>query len=305
MKEFDYIAKYFAPLSDMSSGLGLLDDAACLSPPPGKDLVITTDTLVEGVHYLSGTAPQDIAAKLVAVTLSDLAAKGAAPLGCLLNFAPPAPSEDWVAAFAGGLGRYLERFNCSLLGGDSVTHPNAGVFSLTAIGLVAQGQMVKRSGASPGDDIYVTGDMGAGGLGLVDAKAGRETVFSGHYLTPEPLIELGLALAPVITACADISDGFLADLNHICVASACGAQILLTDVPLADPAGDRVFQLTCGDDYQLVFTAKQSDRQVVSDILHQHDHKLSRVGSIISNPVGVVDQSAAPIAVEQKGWSHY
>ncbi len=306
MKEFDFIAKYFAPLSDSLSGLNLKDDAACLTPPTGKDLIITTDTLVEGVHYLAGTSPADVAIKLVGVNLSDLAAKGAKPLGCFLNFTPVTPDENWVAAFAQAFGEQLKHYDFLLMGGDSAVHPSQAVFSLTVFGVVKRGGMVKRAGAKAGDIIYVSGCIGAGGLGLQDAKDRKDTAFSRHYLRPQPLLALGQALAPHISAAIDMSDGLLADLGHICKASDCAADIRLQDIPLAKPQYERMFQLSCGDDYQLIFTTAQKNQTIIEKIAHQQGVLLTPIGQISKNKKnGLYDETGKKIELTRSGWTHY
>ena len=172
--EFDLIRDYFAPLAKDSGALGLQDDAALYSPTVGHELVLTTDTIIEGVHYLPDTQPDKIAAKLFGVNVSDLAAKGATPKACLLNFAPHKNvSEDWIAAFAQQVEVALSTYHIQLLGGDTVAAPDKAMFSLTLMGEVATGGMIQRAGAKIGDDIFVTGTIGHGFIGLEDAKAGR------------------------------------------------------------------------------------------------------------------------------------
>lgn len=310
MKEFDYIAKYFKPLCDDVIGLQLLDDAACLTPPAGKDLVITTDTIVEGVHYLPKTSAGDVARKLCAVNLSDLAAKGAKPYGCFLNFAPAQLDEHDLIDFTQALGEQLKKYNFSLFGGDSVRTGKQSVFSLTLFGLVDHGAMVPRSGACAGDDIYVSGHIGAGGLGLVDAKAGRESAHAAHYLNPIPRLELGCALAPHINAAADISDGVLADLGHICRASKLTAAIDLSSIPLADPNQNRDAQLCAGDDYELVFTAAPQTASGINEIAKQAGVPITRIGQIIAPATKaqagqVLDNKGQTIELQAKAWSHF
>ncbi len=310
MTEFDYIAKYFRPLCDDAVGLQLLDDAACLKPPKGKDLVITTDTIVEGVHYLPKTSAGDIARKLCAVNLSDLAAKGAKPYGCFLNFSPAQLEEPDLIDFTNALREQLTMYDFSLFGGDSVRTGQQSVYSLTLIGLVEHGAMVPRSRACVGDDIYVTGCIGAGGLGLADAKAGLQTAHAAHYLNPKPRLALGGALAPYLHAAADISDGFVADLGHICHASQQAAEIDLDRVPLADPNQNRDAQLCAGDDYELVFTAAPSHAAAIAQIGQEAGVPITHIGQIITPPSPaeaglVLDKTGQPITLAGKAWSHF
>ena len=169
--ESELIAKYFSPLALSEGALSLQDDAAFYRVPKGQDLILTHDILVEGVHYLPQTSPENIALKLCAVNISDLAAKGATPKACLLGFSPSMQvDENWIACFARAFGKQLKRYGISLLGGDSVALPSGASFALTLLGHVPQGQMIKRSGAQIGDDIYVSGVIGRGALGLQAVK---------------------------------------------------------------------------------------------------------------------------------------
>ncbi len=309
MKEFDWIAKYFAPLAKNPSAFSLLDDVARLDPPPdGQDLIITSDMIVEGVHYLPDTPPDDIACKLCAVNLSDLAAKGAIPTNGLLNFAPfENCSEEWVAKFAYGLKEMMEIYDFNLLGGDTVAMPQGACFSLTLIGRVPNGQIPLRAHAKINDDVYVSGQIGSGACGLADAKAGRETIYATHYRRPVPRLALGQKLQPLCHAASDVSDGLLADLTHICTASGCGMEIQLVAIPLADPAPDRSdMQLVGGDDYELIWTANPADRAQIAQIAASLDVAVTRIGQVVQGDavrlVTADGQTHTPIF---QGWQHF
>lgn len=271
--EFQQIADLFAPLAASAPGaLGLKDDAALLTPPPGHHAVVTVDAIVSGVHYLPDDPPDLIARKLVRVNLSDLAAMGAQPAGLFLACAFPRDCSDaWVEAFAAGLADDVAAFGCPVLGGDTVATPGPATFSLTAIGWVPSGQALLRSGARPGDLIAVTGSIGDGAAGLWAAQ-GRLAeqgcppeacaALTDRYHLPQPRLEAGVALRGIATAAMDISDGLVQDLGHICRASGVCAEIQSVDVPLS-PALRLAMErggfplelvLSGGDDYELLLT---------------------------------------------------
>ncbi|QTH20483.1 thiamine-phosphate kinase [Rhizorhabdus wittichii] len=241
---------------------GLADDAAVLPAPVGRDLVLTHDMLVEGVHYLPGDPAGDVAWKLLAVNLSDLAAKGAEPLGVLMGFGLT-DAADWDAAFVDGLGRALDHFGVPLLGGDTVAQPAgaARVLGLTAIGQAPAGGVPDRRGAKAGDLLVLTGPVGDAGLGLRIARGeveGPRRLLKAYRL-PMPRLAEGRALAPLADAMADVSDGLLIDAARIAAASGLAVAIDLDAVPLSDEARvfgeDRAARLaaaTAGDDYQLI-----------------------------------------------------
>lgn len=235
MTEADFLA-LLRPLATGDAARGLLDDAAVLG-----DLVLTHDMLVEGVHFLPDDPPGDVAWKLLAVNLSDLAAKGATPIGVLLGY--PLGDADWDAAFVAGLGEALATFDVPLLGGDTVQGPR--VLSLTAIGRSAVAP--SRSGAQAGDALWVTGTIGRAGLGLKG-----DTGHVAAYRRPMPRLHEGRALAPYVHAMMDVSDGLLIDAQRMADASGLSLAIDLDAVPVA---GDRMAAVTAGDDYELLFAA--------------------------------------------------
>lgn len=269
--EFERIERYFAPLARRSEmALDLKDDAALVTPLPGRDLVLTTDAMVAGRHFFAEDPPDLIARKLLRVNLSDLAAMGARPIGYLLATAwREDTSEDFIAAFAKGLAEDQETFDVALLGGDTVATDGPLNFTLTALGDVERGRALRRAGAAPGDRVYVSGTVGDAALGLmireqklaVSDPADAAALIGRHRL-PEPRLALGRALIGLASAAIDVSDGLVADLAHLCAASAVGAAIEAEEVPLSPAAARALGQdeallgrlLTGGDDYELCFT---------------------------------------------------
>ena len=266
MDEFGIIAKFFAPLSG-EGGFGLKDDAALLPSRPGHDLVVTTDTVSEGTDFFAFDPPGMIAQKALRVNLSDLAAKGAVPAHYLLNITlPRSVTRDWLAAFASGLARDQEEFGISLLGGD--TGMGELSIAVTAFGFVPAGKMVRRSGARPGDAVYVTGTIGDSGGGLAIFKREKHALTDSdrdyliaRYRVPRPPIGFAERLRNIAHASVDVSDGLIADLGHI--ASASQVRILVEGerVPLSAPLksfwGGQALRraVAAGDDYQTAFIA--------------------------------------------------
>ena len=238
-REFALIARHFRPLAG-DGALDLGDDAALLTPPAGQQLVLAADALVEGVHFLPDDPPGMIARKLLRVNLSDLAAMGAAPLGYLMTTAFTRGTPDsWIADFVSGLAEDQQRYGIAVLGGDTVATPGPACFSLTIIGTVPPGQALHRRGARIGDEVWVSGSIGDGALGLRVLQGKLAADAEGHlarrYRLPEPRLALGQALRGVARAAMDVSDGLVQDLGHLCRAAGCGAVLNVTMRAL-DPA---------------------------------------------------------------------
>ncbi len=268
--EFSEIERLFRPLSGGVAGaFDLLDDAAIISQRPGFDLVVTKDAIVEGVHFPQGEAPGLVAQKLLRVNLSDLAAKGAEPFACFLAVAwskrfGPSQREQ----FAQGLGADLRAFGMVLMGGDTVSTPGPFTASLTALGWVAEGRMVPRSGARLGDLVAVSGTIGDATLGLASIKGeipDEDRWLVGRYQLPRPRLDLRAVLLSHANAAADVSDGLVADIGNIAKASGVRVVLDLDAIPLspaardwvndqADPAKAMVRLATGGDDYEVVAT---------------------------------------------------
>jgi thiamine-monophosphate kinase len=269
--EFDIIARHFAPIAG-PGGLRLLDDAALVDTPPGHQLVVTTDAIVAGVHFFADDPPDTIAQKALGVNLSDLAAKGADPLGFVLSLIMPnATSEAWLAGFASGLGSLSAAASCPLLGGDTVIAKGPLTLSITAFGSVPAGRMVRRDGAQAGDRLFVTGTIGDAAIGLkarLDARAGSPWPLAAdhlafldqRYLVPRPRFAIASVLRNHARAAMDVSDGFVGDLGKMIALAGVGADIRLDDVPhsVAARAAIRLrpelieTALTGGDDYEVL-----------------------------------------------------
>jgi thiamine-monophosphate kinase len=311
--EFALIGKHFRPLAGPGA-LDLADDAALLAPPAGRDLVLTVDAMIGGVHFLPNDPPDLVGRKLLRVNLSDLAAKGAVPIGYLMTVAAPRDTPDaWFAGFAAGLARDQQIFNVSLLGGDTTSTPGPFALSLTILGHVAPGTMVRRVGARPGHGIWVTGTIGDGALGLAVAQ-GKLTDPTGHlldrYRLPQPRI--GLAIAHVAAAGMDISDGLVQDLGHLCRAGNLAAEIDTTLVPLSDPARNAGADwlpmiLTGGDDYELLLAVPPEREPALQAAAVAADIAVTRIGSFHPGlpQVMVRGPDGKELALERGGWSHF
>jgi thiamine-monophosphate kinase len=268
------IARYFRPLAAQPGAFGLLDDAAVVTPPPGCDLVLKTDGVIAGVHFFAHDPPDGIGRKALRMNLSDLAAKGAKPLGFLLALALPGGTDEaWLAAFARGLGEDAERYGCPLLGGDTDKTPGALSVSIGAFGAVPHGKMVRRSTAKPGDHLIVTGTIGDAALGVKLRRdrslaerwrltAPMATHLTQRYLLPQPRGALAAAVLQHASAAIDVSDGLAGDIGKLCRASSLAAEIDVARVPLSEAARASVAAepalleaaLTGGDDYEIVAT---------------------------------------------------
>lgn len=323
--EFKLISDLFAPLAAGFPGaLGLTDDAALLDPPSGYSVVVTTDAIISGVHFRPDDPPDLIARKLVRVNLSDLAAMGAQPWTMVAIVAFPHHVDmSWITRFAAGLGSDGRRFGISLIGGDTVTTPGPATFSLTAFGLVAQGQALRRSGAKPGDHLYVTGTIGDGSLGLQvltgclslgPNKSGFTDYLRYRYYLPQPRLTVGSRLTGKATACVDISDGLLQDLFHLCQNSAVGACLAVERVPLSLAATAAVKQtaswvetvITGGDDYELLFTAPPGAETFLQQLAITAVTPITEVGEItVGNDVIVRDSTGKTLLFPSWGYQHF
>lgn len=307
--EFTLIARHFRALAG-PEGLDLVDDAAVLSPPVGRHLVLTADAMVGTVHFFPDDPPDLIARKLLRTNLSDLAAMGATPLGYLLTISAPGDTSDgWFAGFAAGLAQDQKTFNISLFGGDTTRTPGPLTLSLTAIGHVAPGGAVRRSTARAGDDICVTGTIGDGALGLAVAQ-GRLADPTGYlldrYRLPQP--RLHVLDAGVVRAAMDISDGLVQDLGHMARASHLAAVVDADRVPLS-LAARRVGPgwcetiLTGGDDYELLMAIPPGGAGALQ---RSTDVPITVIGRF-EDGQGVTVRSAGGgiVALSREGWSHF
>ncbi|MGE0717706.1 MAG: thiamine-phosphate kinase [Alphaproteobacteria bacterium] len=312
--EFGRIARFYAPLSAGAPGaLGLTDDAAVLAPSPGHEIVVTADALVEGVHFRPEDAPGLVARKMLRVNLSDLAAKGARPIGYVMTTALPRRcGDDWVAAFAAGLAADQAEFAISLLGGDSVATPGPITLSVTALGEVPAGTAVRRNGATAGDRVFVSGTIGDGALGLLALQGKLSALppadrdfLADRYLLPQPRTAAGPLLRGVARAMLDVSDGLVADLGHVATASGVAAEIDRDRIPLSPAARAAVAAdpglweliLGGGDDYELLFTASSVPRAVGVPV--------TAIGRVVAGQgVSVLDAAGRPVPVARSGYRH-
>jgi thiamine-monophosphate kinase len=311
--EFALIARHFRPLAG-AGALGLADDAAVIAPPQGRDLVLTVDAMVAGVHFLPDDPPDLIGRKLLRVNLSDLAAKGAVPLGYLMTVSAPRGTPDtFFAGFAAGLAADQALFGIALLGGDTTSTPGPLSLSLTAIGHVASGAMVRRAGARPGDGIWVTGTIGDGALGLRVARGelpDPDGYLLGRYRLPHP--RLGFPIAGIASAAMDVSDGLVQDLGHLCRASGLAAEVDAARVPLsaaARQAGPEHLAacLTGGDDYELLLAVPPAQETALTAAAASAGIAVTRIGRFRAGrpEVTVRGPSGTALALGSGGWSHF
>ncbi len=321
MNEFEIIQHYFADESKVCKdnvALGIGDDAAIVDVPDDALLVMSMDTLVEGIHFPVETKPEDVAYKALAVNISDMAAMAAEPKWITLSLSLPEHNPEWLGAFSQSLKHQLSRYSISLIGGDLCRAPLSVTIQIH--GLVAKHQVagslaLTRSGANPGDSIYVSGELGAAAFALhsllneTDLHASPED--KTRLYRPEPRLELGLALRELASSCIDISDGLISDLGHILKASRVGARVQLDQIPYAKSLMSlemnlaQQLALTGGDDYELCFTlpAALDDRKI--SVLQQH-FAITKIGEIIdSNRCVMVDAAGEEINLTGQGYWHF
>lgn len=308
LSEFALIQRFFTKqaVTNSSTRLGIGDDCALLSIPDGYELAITTDTMVENVHFFKDTDPVQLGHKLLAVNLSDLASMGAKPLSVTLALTVPSVNEAWLSAFATGFLTLAERYNVDLIGGDTT----AGALTLTvqALGLVPRGQALTRSAAQVGDFIYLSGNIGDAGLGLKITQGYQCTDPDNtlkQFNQPEPACDIGQKLCGVANACIDISDGLSSDLGHILQQSQVGACLYWNELPLStavltyiNDTGDWLLPLVAGDDYQLCFTVSPEKAAQVPD-------SCQKIGIIEAESGLRLNKAGITHSLEVKGYEHF
>jgi thiamine-monophosphate kinase len=319
------IAKYFRPLATHPGAFGLRDDAAAITPPPGCDLVLTTDGIIGGVHFFDDDPPEAVAKKALRINLSDLAAKGATPFGFLMALAlrsgmPP----EWLQRFTQGLGEDAAAYGCPLLGGDTDKTPGAVTVYVTALGTLPHGAVVHRSGARPGDVIVVTGTIGDAALGLLVRQGKAEKWgldaylrehLTGRYLLPQPRNALAEAVRRYATAAMDVSDGLAGDLAKLCRASGVAGEVAVEKVPLsdaaraaitADPASIKT-ALTGGDDFEIVATVDPSNLEAFQAQAESANILVTAIGTVAAGKPGARFRTSAGdvLAFERPSYSHF
>jgi thiamine-monophosphate kinase len=323
--EESLIARYFRPIATDPGAFRLDDDAAALKPD-GNDVVVTTDALVEGVHFLPDDPPDTVARKALRVNLSDLAAKGATPAGFVLTLALRAPDDAWLTAFARGLGEDAARFRCPLLGGDTVSTPGPLMISITAFGRVPAGKMVRRKGAKAGDRVVVSGTIGDAALGLAflkrDAMAtalaaddGIREMLVERYRIPQPRVALAQAVRDHASAAMDVSDGLAGDLAKLCAASDVSAIVNAPTIPFSGTLamlidqyyGILEFAVSGGDDYEILCTIPENRFEAFAEAAMLAGIPVTSIGTIIagSSVPRFIDGQGAEIALPRLSYSHF
>jgi thiamine-monophosphate kinase len=323
--EDSLISSYFGPLATDPGAFNLGDDAAILKAL-GQDVVVTTDAIVEGVHFLAGDPPDTIARKALRVNLSDLAAKGAVPAGFVLTLALRQADDAWLKPFARGLGEDAGAFGCPLLGGDTVSTPGPAMISITAFGRVPPGTMVHRSGAKPGDRIVVTGTIGDAALGLAVLKGGAaKAAFAGdaaatqmlvdRYRVPQPRNALAKAVRDHAHAAMDVSDGLAGDLAKLCAASGVSAVVDAQSIPLSAPAARLLAQGTVGieaivaggDDYEILCAIPENRFEAFAQAAGLAGVAISSIGTVIagSSVPRFLDAAGREIVLPRLSYSHF
>ncbi len=307
--EFVLIDRYFRRATHHTV-LGVGDDGAIVRPAPGCELVVSTDMLVAGTHFLPNTDPEDLGWKVLAVNVSDMAAMGAQPRWALLAAALPAATESWIEKFARGFFACADAFGIDVIGGDTTKGPRN--FCVTICGEVPTGSALLRSGAHPGDEIWISGMPGRAALGLAHLQ--ERLVLTEPALSaclaalhrPQPRVALGLALRGLATATIDVSDGLLADLGHILDASGVAARVQPAVLPA--PTFERECYLSGGDDYELIFTAPAACHAEIDALAATLDLPLTWLGNIEAGPAGqlaVFDSAGQTVGIPHRGYDHF
>ncbi len=321
--EFGFIANLLAPLTGAGAeAFSLTDDAAVLSVDRDRDLAVTKDLIVAGRHFLPEDPGAAVAQRLIRVNLSDLAAMGATPRTYFLGLAlPDGLAPSWLEDFVSGLADDQARFGMTLGGGDTVTTAGPAVLSLTAVGELARGAVLRRSGAVAGDDIYVTGTIGDAALGLravrgalTDLSMDDRAALEARFRLPMPRLGVGGALAGIATSAIDVSDGLIADLGHVARASGVALRIEADAIPLSDAARNALAAdpalhphlLTGGDDYELAFSAPREQRATIAELATRTATPIARVGLVERGAgVTVLDAAGRAIPFAEQGYRHF
>ena len=323
--EDSLIARYFRPLATDPGAFNLVDDAAILKAQ-NDDIVVTTDAIVEGVHFLSDDPPDSVGRKALRVNLSDLAAKGATPAGFVLTLALRAADEAWLTPFARGLGEDAGLFGCPLLGGDTVSTPGPLMISITAFGRVPPGKMVHRSGAKPGDRVVVTGTIGDATLGLAILRGGAATttladdavskqMLVARYRLPQPRNALATAIRDHASAAMDVSDGLAGDLAKLCAASGVSAVVDAPSIPLSAAAAALLAGgavgiesiVSGGDDYEILCAIPEGSFEAFAQAAGVAKVAVTSIGTVIADTSApkFLDAQGREIALPRLSYSHF
>ncbi len=309
VSEFDLIKRFFSieSLDRQQNRLGIGDDCALLTVPVGYELAVTTDTMVEGVHFFSGTDPYKLGHKLLAVNLSDLASMGAEPFAVTLALTLPAADESWLQAFSQGFLQLAKQFSVDLIGGDTTSGPLT--LTVQALGMVPSGKALLRSAAKVGDLICMTGELGLGGLGLKISQGypcDYPEPAMARFKMPLPRVDEGRQIRAFARACIDLSDGLASDLGHILESSHVGACLQWDQLPLSpsvqayiNETGDWLMPLTSGDDYELCFTVdpQQYEQLSAMDVIC--------IGMIEEQAGLRINKDGQTETIEAKGFEHF
>ena len=316
------IARFFQPLATHPGALGLADDAAFIKPPPGCDLVLKTDAIIGGVHFFADDAARDVARKALRVNLSDLAAKGAQPLGFLLSLALPKEiGDDWLAGFAEGLRADAVLFGCPLFGGDTDRTPGPITISIAMFGSVSEGSMVRRAGARAGDRVFVSGTIGDASLGLAlrngapwKLSDAQRQHLTSRYLLPQPRNALSEAVRRHASAAMDVSDGLAGDFAKLCRTSKVAADVEVARVPLSDAAkavlaADPAMletALTGGDDYEIVCTVPPAKAESFRAAAQAAQVAVTEIGEIKAGAgARFLGADGKPLIFKRASFSHF
>jgi thiamine-monophosphate kinase len=323
--EDSLIARYFRPIATDPGAFGLTDDAAVLKAT-GDDLVVTTDAIVEGVHFLPDDPPDTIACKALRVNLSDLAAKGATPAGFVMTLALREASDAWLAPFARGLGEDAKSFGCALLGGDTVSTPGPIMISITAFGRTPQSRMVHRNTMRPGDRLLVTGTIGDAALGLGILKGGAVAkalagdvaaieMLVQRYRMPQPRVGLAKAVRDHASAAMDVSDGLAGDLAKLCAASGVSAAIDAPSIPLSAPVQSLLARgaiaiesiVSGGDDYEILCAIPENRFDAFADAARLAGVPVISIGTVVAGSAvpRFLDANGREMALSRLSYSHF
>jgi thiamine-monophosphate kinase len=315
-REFEIIERYFAGFAAGAPSqvvLGPGDDCAILEVPADCQLAVSTDTFVIGVHFPSDAPAAAVAHRCLAANLSDLAAMGATPFAFVLALTMPAEHESWLEGFSASLHNLVSEFAIPLVGGNMARGELA--ITLTVMGTLPRGHALRRTGARPGDGIYVTGTLGdaGGGLALIQSQRTEPAQLINRYYYPTARLDMGAGLLRLASSGIDISDGLIADLSHICDCSRVGAVVSLDALPMSLPLVQafsldqaRLLAAGAGDDYELCFTAPAAAHDAIQQLATGLDLRLTRIGEIVAgDAVRVVDAQGAPISLGQPGYQHF